>query len=438
MNRIIDTEERAAESISSSPMGEEKLEGVVLFGKYEICRLLGVGGFAKVYEACHVVTKQSVAIKVVSKRDLRERGLTSQFQTEIAAMRRLNHPHIVKLYEVLATKTKIFLVIEFAKGGELFDKFVNIGPFGEEQHRRWFQQLISAVQHCHSRGVFHRDLKLDNLLLDKDLNIKVSDFGLSATTNDIRPDGKLHALCGTRAYLAPEMLNDKGYDGDKVDVWQCGVILFVLTFQSLPFTGANVQTQLRRIYRGEVRIPRRDKPENLIHLIKRLLDPNTKRRITIDEILKDPWFKKGYTEIKVQQKNLEWEDENRPKSLNAFHLISFGSGFDMSGLFIDRPEPEFSASVERIVSKETPRRIVETVEAAADRDILTVTGKEDGMGAKLEGHNGTFVILIGVYQLTDELVVIEVKKKEHDGEIGAQFWKDKLRPRILELEHKPE
>ncbi|XP_028808620.1 CBL-interacting serine/threonine-protein kinase 14-like [Neltuma alba] len=433
INRNIGEEERVE---STSPTREEEPEGV-LFGKYEIGRFLGVGGFAKVYEAFDVVTKQSVAIKVVSKRRIAEARLTAQVQREIAIMHRLNHPNIVKLYEVLATKTKIYFVMECAHGGELYDRILNHGLFDEDHSRRCFQQLISAVQHCHSRGVFHRDLKLDNLLLDQDLNLKVSDFGLSATTDQIRPDGMLHTLCGTPAYLTPEMLAKKGYDGEKVDVWQCGVVLYVLTVGSLPFNESNVPTLLRRIYRGQVRIPRCVKPD-LKRLIKRMLDPNPKTRISIDEILEDPWFRKGYREIKVQQKNPEWEDEDRTKSLNAFHLISFSSGLDMSGLLITDPEPEVSGSVERIVSKETPKSIVEMVESVADRDIVTVIRKQDGWGAKIEGHSGNFVILIGVYRLTDELVVIEVKKKEKDEESGAEFWEEKLRPRILELEYKPE
>ncbi|KAK4255384.1 hypothetical protein QN277_008391 [Acacia crassicarpa] len=199
-------------------MREEELEGV-LFGKYEIRRLLGSGAFAKVYEAHNLLTKKRVAVKVVSKR-----GMTEQFQTEISTMRRLKHPHIVELYEVLATETKFFLIMELVIGGELHHKFVNDGPFSDDQLRRWFRQLISAIQHCHSHGVCHRDLKLDNILLDQNLSIKVSDFGLSATRSNVRWDGKLQAVCGTPPYMAPEMLNGKGYDGDKVDVWQCGVV----------------------------------------------------------------------------------------------------------------------------------------------------------------------------------------------------------------------
>ncbi|KAL2557577.1 CBL-interacting serine/threonine-protein kinase 11 [Forsythia ovata] len=123
--------------------------------------------------------------------------------------------------------------MEFAKGGELLAKIVKVG-FSEDLSRKYFQQLISAVRYCHSRGVFHRDLKPENLLLDRDENweLKVTDFGLSALTNQVRPDGLLHTFCGTPANLAPEILAKRGYDGAKVDVWSCGVILYVLRLKS--------------------------------------------------------------------------------------------------------------------------------------------------------------------------------------------------------------
>lgn len=439
LHRDIDAEERAIESTSSSAKDDELEIDSVLFEKYRICGLLGVGGFAKVYEATNVVSNQSVAIKVVSKAYIKERGLTAQVHLEIAIMRRLNHPNIVKLHEVMATKTKIFLVMELAKGGELHERIVgNQVHFDEDQNRRWFQQLISAVEHCHSQGIYHRDLKLDNLLLGEDLNIKVSDFGLSTTMGMTRPDGKLYTICGTPAYLSPEMIGGKGYYGDKVDVWQCGVVLYVLTFLSLPFGGPDVQAQLRRIRRGEVRIPRWAKPD-LRNLLKRLLDPNPNTRITIDEIKEDPWFKKGYREIKVcHEKNVEWEEEDRPKSLNAFHLISLSPGLDMSGMFGSDPDPEFSGRVERVISKEAPERIVEVVEAVADRNIVKVARKKDGCGVKIEGQSGNFVVWICVNRLTDKLVMVEVKMKEKGDGVGAQFWKDTLWPRILELEYKPQ
>lgn len=179
---------------------------------YELQTLLGQGAFAKVYCAKNLRTGQSVAIKAMSLQNVQKGGLTELVKREISIMHRLHHPHIVRIFEVLATKKKIYFVLEFAEGGELFAK-VRKGRFNEHLSRRFFQQLISALSYCHSRGVFHRDLKLENLLLDEKLDLKVTDFGLSALTDQIQPDGLLHTRCGTPAYLAPEILANKGYDG---------------------------------------------------------------------------------------------------------------------------------------------------------------------------------------------------------------------------------
>lgn len=137
-----------------------------LFGKYEVGKLLGCGAFAKVYHARNTENGQSVAIKVINKKKIAGSGLAGNVKLEISIMSRLHHPNIIKLHEVLATKSKIYFVMEFAKGGELFARISNKGRFSEDHARRFFQQLISAVGYCHSRGVFHRDLKPENLLLD--------------------------------------------------------------------------------------------------------------------------------------------------------------------------------------------------------------------------------------------------------------------------------
>ncbi|KAL2509806.1 CBL-interacting serine/threonine-protein kinase 11 [Forsythia ovata] len=230
--------------------------------------LLGYGAFAKVYHARDLRTGQSVAIKVMSKQRILKGNLTAHIKREISILRRLRHPHIVRLHEVLATKTKIYFVLEFAKGGR----------FSEDLSRKYFQQLISAVDYCHSRGVFHRDLKPENLLLDENWELRITDFGLSAVSDQIQPDGLLHTLCGTPAYVAPEILAKKGYDGAK----------------------ENLQ---RRIP-----VPKWTSPE-LKRFLTRILDPNPNTRITIHEILNDPWFKKGYKEIKYPIEN-EFEFKN--------------------------------------------------------------------------------------------------------------------------------
>uniref|UniRef100_A0A7N0TMX4 Protein kinase domain-containing protein n=1 Tax=Kalanchoe fedtschenkoi TaxID=63787 RepID=A0A7N0TMX4_KALFE len=138
--------------------------------------------------------------------------MVEQIKREISTMKLIKHPNVVKLYEVMASKTKMYIVLEFVDGGELFDTIAKHGRLKEEAARRYFQQLIDAVDYCHSRGVYHRDLKPENLLLDSYGSLKVSDLGLSAFSQQVRGDGVLHTACGTPNYVAPEVLNDKGYD----------------------------------------------------------------------------------------------------------------------------------------------------------------------------------------------------------------------------------
>ena len=193
-------------------------KGSVLMQRYELGRLLGQGTFAKVYHARNLITGMSVAIKVVDKEKILKVGMIDQIKREISVMRLIRHPHVVELYEVMASKTKIYFVMEHAKGGELFNKVVK-GRLKVDVAWKYFQQLISAVDYCHSRGVCHRDLKPENLLLDENENLKVSDFGLSALAESKCQDGLLHTTCDTPAYVAPEVINRKGYDGIKADIY---------------------------------------------------------------------------------------------------------------------------------------------------------------------------------------------------------------------------
>uniref|UniRef100_A0A2P2JEQ4 non-specific serine/threonine protein kinase n=1 Tax=Rhizophora mucronata TaxID=61149 RepID=A0A2P2JEQ4_RHIMU len=401
-----------------------------LFGKYEIGRLLGCGGFAKVYHARNVRTGQSVAIKVINKKRITKPSMTSNIKREISIMRRLSHRRIVKLYEVLATKTKIYYVMEFVKGGELFAKIAK-GRFAEDLARKYFRQLISAVGYCHSRGVFHRDLKPENLLLDEHGDLKVSDFGLGAVTDQTRPNVLLHTLCGTPAYVAPEILENKGYDGAKVDVWSCGVILYVLTAGYLPFNDPNLMIMCKKIYTGEFRCPKW-MSQDLKRFICRLLDTNPNTRITVDEILRDPWFMKGggYKEINCYGEDSEPADREEPggvSSLNAFDIISFSFGFDLSGLFDDSYNAVDDG--ERFVSAEKPEKLVEKVKELAKAERLRVKKKKE-WGLEIEGKNGNFLIEVEVYLLTDGLVVVEAKRRGGDAGCYKEIWKGKLKPEL--------
>ncbi|KAI3931464.1 hypothetical protein MKW92_002668 [Papaver armeniacum] len=414
-----------------------------LFGKYELGKLLGCGAFAKVYHARNIKTGQSVAVKCISKQKILKGGLMAHVKREITIMRRLHHKNIVKLYEVLATKTKIYFVMEFIKGGELFAKVAK-GKFSEDLSRKYFQQLISAVGYCHSHGIFHRDLKPENLLLDDNGDLKVSDFGLSAIKDDqVWTDGLLHTLCGTPAYVAPEILAKRGYDGSKIDIWSCGIILYVLTAGYLPFNDTNLMVMYKKIYKGEFRCPKW-MSQDLKKFLSRLLDSNPETRITIDEIINDPWFRKGYKKEEehhqfneteffglnktVISEKVEEEDKDNV-FLNAFDLISFSSGCDLSGLFVQNNKNESVG--ERFVSSESPENIVMKIEEIAKRENVEVIKRKDKRSMVLFGQNGNLIGCVDVYRLTELLAVVEVQSYE------GGIWKQKFSPEISSFVYHP-
>lgn len=410
----------------------------ILFGTYEIGRLLGVGAFAKVYHGRHILQGHSVAIKVISKAKVLRGGLVVNTKREIVIMRRLHHPNIVRLLEVLASRSNIYFVMEYAKGGELFAR-VSRGRLPEDQSRHFFHQLIFAVAFCHSRGVFHRDLKPENLLLDDYDNLKVSDFGLSAVAEQIRSDGLFHTLCGTPAYVAPEILSRKGYEGAKVDIWSCGVILFVLNAGFLPFNDPNLMALYRKIYRGEYRCPRWISPE-LRQLLSRLLDTNPDTRITIEGILNDPWFRRGLEERNmlrllkfgedIEERISRFERENNEdddRDLNAFDIISLYSRFDLSGFF--NPTVELR---QRFISVGPVDAVIERVEKVGREEGLLVHRRLRGLkgrgGAAVEERMGNLVAWVDVFRLSPDLVMVELERgrSAEAARRSAEFWRERL------------
>uniref|UniRef100_A0A0A9H7D0 non-specific serine/threonine protein kinase n=1 Tax=Arundo donax TaxID=35708 RepID=A0A0A9H7D0_ARUDO len=336
-------------------------KGNILVEKYQVGWLLGKGSFAKVYHARNVKTSQSVAIKVIDKEKILKCGLMDQISREISVMRLVRHPNIVQLYEVMATKTKIYFVLEYVKGGELFNK-VQRGRLKEDVARKYFQQLISAIDFCHSRGVYHRDLKLENLLLDENRNLKISDFGLSALPECKRQDGLLHTSCGTPAYVAPEVINRKGYDGAKADIWACGVILYVLLAGYLPFQEKNLMDMYKKICKAELKWPSWFSSD-VRRLLRRILHPNPSTRISIAEIMENSWFRIGldarlfnYTmhpieDVMPVDMDMTFDSLNnntidskqaseKLANLNAFDIISLSTGFDLSRMFEENNKEE--------------------------------------------------------------------------------------------------
>ncbi|CAN6699919.1 unnamed protein product [Malus baccata var. baccata] len=420
-------------------MAEQKESGgsSLLHGKYELGRLLGHGTFAKVYHARHLQSGKNVAMKVVGKEKVIKVGMMEQIKREISIMRMVKHPNIVELHEVMASKSKIYFAMDLVRGGELFAKIAK-GRLREDVARVYFQQLISAIDFCHSRGVYHRDLKPENLLLDQDGNLKVTDFGLSAFTEHLKQDGLLHTTCGTPAYVAPEVIGKKGYDGAKADLWSCGVILYVLLAGFLPFQDDNLVAMYRKIYRGDFKCPPWFSSEAR-RLVTKLLDPNPSTRITISKVMDSSWFKKSIPKVVLTKLEQEFDEPSdkvtakQTETLNAFHIISLSEGFDLSPLFeekkrVEREELRFvtTLSASSVISK------LEEVAAAGKFRIK----KSDSMvrlQGQESGRKGKLAIAAEIFAVTPSFLVVEVKKDNGDTLEYNQFCSKELRPALKDI-----
>ncbi|XP_041447176.1 microtubule affinity regulating kinase 2 S homeolog isoform X8 [Xenopus laevis] len=264
-------------------------------GNYRLLKTIGKGNFAKVKLARHVLTGKEVAVKIIDKTQLNSSSLQKLFR-EVRIMKVLNHPNIVNLFEVIETEKTLYLVMEYASGGEVFDYLVAHGRMKEKEARAKFRQIVSAVQYCHQKLIVHRDLKAENLLLDSDMNIKIADFGFS---NEFTFGNKLDTFCGSPPYAAPELFQGKKYDGPEVDVWSLGVILYTLVSGSLPFDGQNLKELRERVLRGKYRIPFYMSTD-CENLLKKFLILNPSKRGTLEQIMRDRWMNVGHEEDELK------------------------------------------------------------------------------------------------------------------------------------------
>ncbi|GAV83122.1 Pkinase domain-containing protein/NAF domain-containing protein [Cephalotus follicularis] len=410
----------------------------LLHGKYELGRLLGHGTFAKVYHARHLQSGKNVAMKVVGKEKVIKVGMMEQIKREISVMKMVKHTNIVELHEVMASKSKIYFAMELVRGGELFNKIAK-GRLREEVARLYFQQLISAIDFCHSRGVYHRDLKPENLLLDEEGNLKVTDFGLSAFTEHLKQDGLLHTTCGTPAYVAPEVIGKKGYDGAKADLWSCGVILYVLLAGFLPFQDDNIVAMYRKIYKGDFKCPPWFSPEAR-RLVTKLLDPNPDTRATISKIRDSSWFKKSVpiavrTKQEIEFDAFSGEDHKakQAETLNAFHIISLSEGFDLSPLFEEKKREDKEEL--RFATTRPASSVISTLEEVAKAVKFSV--KKSETRVKLQGQEcgrkGKLAINADIFAVTPSFLVVEVKKDHGDTLEYNQFCSKQLRPALKDI-----
>lgn len=261
--------------------------------KYETVKELGSGNFGVARLMRHKETKELVAMKYIP----RGQKIDENVAREIINHQSLRHPNIIRFKEVLLTSTHLAIIMEYAAGGELFERICTAGRFSEDEARYFFQQLISGVSYCHFMQICHRDLKLENTLLDGNPapRLKICDFGYSKSSLlHSRPKSTV----GTPAYIAPEVLSRREYDGKLADVWSCGVTLYVMLVGAYPFEDPddpkNFRKTIGRIVSVQYKIPEHVHiSQDCKQLLSRIFVPNPIKRITISEIKKHPWFLKN-------------------------------------------------------------------------------------------------------------------------------------------------
>ncbi|XP_010937485.1 serine/threonine-protein kinase SAPK2-like [Elaeis guineensis] len=277
--------------------------------RYEILKDIGSGNFGMTKLVRDLATKQLFAVKFI------ERGekINENVQREIINHRVLKHTNIVRFKEVLLTPTHLAIVMEYAAGGDLFDRISKAKRFNENEARFFFQQIISGVSYCHSMQICHRDLKLENTLLDGNEapHIKICDFGYSKS---LVWNSQPKSTVGTPAYIAPEVIIRKEYDGKIADIWSCGVALYVMLVGSYPFEDPSDPTNIKRIFERILDV-QYSIPDHLLismeckNLLSRIFIADPKQRITMQEIKSHPWFLKNLPKELIEGYQSDLQDD---------------------------------------------------------------------------------------------------------------------------------
>ena len=290
---------------------------------------LGNGAFATVRLATHIKTKEIVAIKIFDKQKLREKDKI-QLEREINILKRVKHKNIVNLYNVVNSKNSIYLIMEYIKGIELFFYVNEKKRLSEAEACQYFQQIISGIEYLEKLKIVHRDIKLENIIIENKKNIKIIDFGLS---NIYPKNNILFSSCGSPCYASPEMIMGKNYTGSGIDIWSSGIVLFAMLAGYLPFVDNDEQKMYKKIVEGKLYFPQRIS-NSAKDLLQKLLEKDPLKRISISEIKKHPWFKKGDIKLNMSP-GLMMNEIITPIDLDIISLMVNKYGYDEKEIKID-------------------------------------------------------------------------------------------------------
>uniref|UniRef100_A0A3Q2CYN5 BR serine/threonine kinase 2 n=1 Tax=Cyprinodon variegatus TaxID=28743 RepID=A0A3Q2CYN5_CYPVA len=291
-------------------------------GPYRLEKTLGKGQTGLVKLGIHCVTGQKVAIKIVNREKLSE-SVLMKVEREIAILKLIEHPHVLKLHDVYENKKYLYLVLEHVSGGELFDYLVKKGRLTPKEARKFFRQIISALDFCHSHSICHRDLKPENLLLDEKNNIRIADFGMASLQVG---DSLLETSCG--CFVLVCFIQGEKYDGRKADAWSCGVILFALLVGALPFDDDNLRNLLEKVKLGVFHMPHFIPPD-CQNLLRGMIEVDATKRLTLEQIQKHTWYLAGKNEPEPEQpvprkvaiRMLGSSEEIDPDVLESMHSL---------------------------------------------------------------------------------------------------------------------
>ncbi|XP_018618987.2 hormonally up-regulated neu tumor-associated kinase homolog [Scleropages formosus] len=307
-------------------------------GNYLVGRKLGEGSFAKVREGLHTVTGEKVAVKVMDKRKAKKDSyMTKNLRREGHIQQMVRHPNIVQLLDVLETESSYYLVMELCTGGSIMDQLLEKKRMGETEVRKYVRQLVEAVEHLHRAGVVHRDLKAENILLDENDNVKLTDFGLSNCAEMLGYTDPFSTQCGSPAYAAPELLSHKKY-GPKVDVWSIGVNMYAMLTGNLPFTVEpfNFRSLLQKMVDKNMNpLPPHLSPA-AVSLLKSLLEPDPARRPSIHQVMSDPWFHLGSPQLDSHLNKVHPDEVNHAVVLRMTEQMGYQYGEVMNAVLTNR------------------------------------------------------------------------------------------------------